>query len=134
MALLGWLAQAHAGDLPDFVRQVPAPAASGPVRFAFNGKDLAGFSTYLRFQQRADPARVFSVTPTGDLRISGAEFGGITTEAAFADYHLVAEWRWGGETYYPRRWRARNSGILVHCTGAEGDGLGSWMNVATRAS
>ncbi len=129
---VGWvgflisLAVARAGTIPDFVKQITAPAASGPVLFAFNGKDLDGFSTFLRYQKEKDPARVFSVVD-GCLRISGQEFGGITTRSTFRDYHLVAEWRWGGETYYPRRWRARNSGILVHCSGAEGDGLGSWM-------
>ncbi len=120
------LMAAQAGEVPDFVKRIIPPPASGPVLFAFNGKDLEGFTTFLRYQKDNDPAHVFSVVD-GCLRISGQEFGGATTKATFRDYHLVAEWRWGGETYYPRRWRARNSGILVHCSGAEGDGLGSWM-------
>ncbi len=123
---LALLAPPHSGEVPEFVRHMPPPPVVGPVAFAFNGKDLAGFSTFLRYQKQDDPARVFAVVD-GCLRISGEEFGGITTLASFRDYHLVAEWRWGGRTSYPRRWRARNSGILVHCTGAEGDGLGSWM-------
>ena len=113
------------GGSPEFARQ-PPPPATGPIRFAFNGRDLDGFSTFLRYQHEADPAHVFAVRD-GSLCISGAEFGGIATRDSFADYHLVAEWRWGGPTHYPRRWRARNSGILIHATGAEGDGLGSWM-------
>ena len=123
---LGLGCGARAGDLPAFVRDAVLPPATGPILFAFNGTDLAGFSTFLRYNKRADPARVFAVV-AGSLRISGAEFGGITTERSFADYHLVAEWRWGGPTHYPRRWRARNSGILLHCSGPEGGGLGSWM-------
>ncbi len=125
LAIVG-LATARAGDSPETARRMKPPSVVGPVLFAFNGVNLDGFSTFLRYQKKQDPARVFSVKD-GQLRISGAEFGGITTAGSFADYHLVAEWRWGGPTYYPRRWRARNSGILVHCTGAEGDGLGSWM-------
>ena len=103
-----------------------SPPAPGPVLFAFNGRDLTGFSTFLRYQKQQDPAGVFTVAD-GCLHIAGTEFGGVTTDRAFADYHLIAEWRWGGETHYPRRWRARNSGVLVHCTGHEGDGLAAWM-------
>ena len=126
MILLVNVSRAEAGEPPDFVKKMTPPAAVGPVLFAFNGKDLDGFSTYLRYRKEKDPALVFSVVD-GCLRISGEEFGGITTKPSFADYHLVAEWRWGGKTYYPRRWRARNSGILIHCSGLEGDGLGAWM-------
>ena len=118
---------APAGDLPGLSRAVAPPAASGPILFAFDGKGLGGFTTFLRDQGRDDPAGVF-VVEAGCLRISGAEYGGITTRDSFANYHLVAEWRWGGPTHYPRRWLARNSGILFHCDGSEGDGLGAWMN------
>lgn len=126
VALAGTLAAARAGDLPDFARRSAPPAPIGLPLFAFDGRSLAGFSTFLRDQHGADPAGVFAVV-AGQLRISGEEYGGITTKESFADYHLVAEWRWGGPTHYPRRWRARNSGIMVHCIGAEGDGLGAWM-------
>lgn len=118
---------ARAGDGPE-PRCPPGspPPAVGPVRFAFDGKDLAGFSTFLRYAKEQDPGHVFAVVD-GCLRISGGEFGGIATDRSFANYHLVAEWRWGGATHPPRRWQARNSGILVHCSGQPGDGLGSWM-------
>ncbi len=112
---------ARAGDT-----RATSPPPPGPLLFAFNKHDLAGFSTFLRYARKQDPAHVFIVAD-GCLRISGTEFGGVTTDQAFANYHLIAEWRWGGPTSYPRRWRARNSGILIHCTGAEGDGLAAWM-------
>ena len=126
VALLATLLHPPAAGMPESVRRLMPPPATGPVLFAFNGRNLDGFSTFLRDQKEKDPRGVFAVVD-GCLRVSGAEFGGATTRASYANYHLVAEWRWGGPTHYPRRWRARNSGILVHCTGPEGGGLGAWM-------
>ncbi len=114
------------GDpIPKFA-QDPPPIRSGEPSFQFNGRNLDGFSTFLRYQKAADPAGVFGVRD-GTIRISGAEVGSLITTREFADYHLIAEWRWGRATHPPRRWRARNSGVLVHCVGAPGDGLGAWM-------
>ena len=129
----GWLVAleilttgASASDPPESIRRRGPPPSAGPVLLAFNRRDLEGFSTFLRFHRRADPQQVFAVAD-GCLRISGREFGGLITDRSFANYHLIAEWRWGGATWPPRQWQARNSGILVHCVGEPGDGLGSWM-------
>jgi len=94
--------------------------------FAFNGKDLAGFYTYLREHKYADPARVFTVHD-GMIHISGEEFGGLTTRDEFQDYHLIAEWKWGERTWAPRKESARDSGILLHCVGPDGAAMGNWM-------
>ncbi len=123
--LLILAATASAGEVPAFARDAPA-VRSGPPLLAFNGKDLDGFYTYARHHKFADPDGVFTVAD-GMIRVSGREAGGFATRRAFADYHLVAEWKWGKETWLPRRWRARNSGIMVHCSGPDGDALGIWM-------
>lgn len=111
--------------IPPFALEVPT-IKSGPPRFAFNGRDLSGFSTYTRYHGPKDPQGVFSVED-GLIRVTGREFGGLTTRDSFDNYHLVVEWKWGLRTWTPRRHRARNSGVMVHCVGAEGDAFASWM-------
>ncbi len=112
-------------DVPEFARELPTVKTGGPV-FAFNGRDLDGFYTYLRDSQRDDPKRVFTVAD-GLLRISGEEFGGITTRDVYADYVLIAEWRWGDRTFPPRVDKARDSGILLHGVGDDGAASGNWL-------
>ena len=114
-----------AGEVPRFALEVPE-IRSGPPVFAFNGRDLAGFSTFTRFHGHDDPDRVFAVRD-GLICISGREFGGLATVDSFADYHLVVEWRWGFRTWPPRRNQARNSGVMVHAVGPDGDAFASWM-------
>jgi hypothetical protein len=92
----------------------------------FNGRDLTGFYTWLRSSRYEDPRRVFSVRD-GLLRITGEDWGGLTTKDSYRDYHLTLEWKWGGRTYEPRLNNARDSGILLHCTGADGARGGIWM-------
>ena len=107
---------------------------SGPPVLAFNGKDLTGFYTYLHEHKYEDPAKVFTVRD-GMLQISGEEFGGLTTCDEFRDYHLVTEWKWGERTWAPRKAKARDSGILLHCVGPDGaaGGIG-WSLRSARSS
>jgi len=94
----------------------------------FNGSDLKGWYTFIKDRGRnVDPKMVFSVQK-GIIRISGEEFGCITTEKEFENYHLRVEFRWGEKTYEPRINKARDSGILLHSQGADGATAGTWMN------
>jgi hypothetical protein len=65
------------------------------------------------------------------IRVSGERFGGLVTREPFSDYHLVVEYRWGMATWPPRKDRARDRGILLHCQGPDGnsqpDFNGPWM-------
>src|SRR5688572_33340120 len=70
--------------VPDFAKRLPEFESGEPV-FAFNGKDLDGWYTYLNGEKYEDPNKVFSVQD-GMLRISGQGFGGITTKQTFKDY------------------------------------------------
>ena len=112
-------------DLPTFAKEIPE-VRSGPPLFSFNGKDLTGFYTYTRFSHYDDPYRIFTVKD-GMVRVTGQEPGGFATREAFSNYHLIVEWKWGTQTCHPRRYRARNSGIMVHCVGPDGDALDCWM-------
>ena len=93
----------------------------------FNGKDLSNFYTYLRGHgKNKDPENVFSVVD-GMIRVSGKTYGCFVTENEYENYHLVVEFKWGDETWAPRKERTRDSGILLHCVGKDGAAGGVWL-------
>lgn len=115
----------QASDIPSFARELPKISSGEPV-LTFNGRDLTGFYVYTRDHGYSDPKGVFTVKD-GQIAISGEEFGALTTCGNFRDYHLIAEWRWAGPTFAPREKNARDSGILLHCVGADGAAGNGWM-------
>lgn len=94
-----------------------------PIRL-FNGKDLTGFTTWLRKEGHKDPKGVFTVRDKV-IHMSGEGFGYLATEKEYENYHLVAEYRWGKRTDGGKY--VRNSGILLHATGPDGGAGGTWM-------
>jgi hypothetical protein len=101
----------------------------------FNGKDLSNFYTWIGIpgeidpkkihHGRNDPDRVFSVVDQIDgapaIRISGQHWGGLVTNERYANYRLIAEYRWGGPTWGTRKNVTRDSGVLLHCQGEDGN-------------
>lgn len=109
--------------------QTPAatPGEPGTIHL-FNGKDLGGFYSFVRDRGRdSDPLGVFTVAD-GMLRVSGEEFGCVTSLEEFENYRLVVEFKWGDETFAPRVENARDSGVLVHSTGEDGAYGKVWMH------
>ncbi|MGC3970259.1 MAG: DUF1080 domain-containing protein [Pirellulales bacterium] len=126
-------------------------AEPGPWRSLFNGKDLAGWDTYLGppptsvelplkkgvkgnyiepIGTNKDPLGVYSVvTEDGApaIRISGQVFGAITTHDEFENYHLTLEMKWGRKKWPPRENAVRDSGLLYHCIGPQASGSTYWM-------
>lgn len=93
----------------------------------FNGKNLDGWYTFLKGKGRNnDPNKVFTVK-NGLIRISGEEFGCITTNDEYDNYKLVVEFKWGDVTFAPRIEKARDSGVLLHSIGEDGGSAGIWM-------
>ena len=121
----------------------PKPESKDPIDNdiqLFNKKDLSGFYTYLGvaktypgpptkgekpYGKNNDPQGVF-VVQDGVIRVSGKVWGGLSTEQEFENYHLIVEYKWGEQTWPPREAKARNSGILLHCIGADWDGQRPW--------
>jgi hypothetical protein len=110
----------------------------------FNGKDLSGWDTYLgpRYDTvlhktdsipiglNIDPAKVFSVAelPDGNaIRISGENFGGISTTSEYENYHLQLQFRWGQLKWAPRKKDKKDSGLMYHAVGPHGADGGNWM-------
>lgn len=93
-----------------------------------NGKDLSPFYTFLRGIGRdKDPNKVFSIED-GMLRITGEDWGCVTTHEEYEDYRLVAEFKWGERTWGDRAKATRDGGILVHSVGEDGGYSGIWMH------
>jgi len=99
-----------------------------PAIKLFNGKNLDGWYTFLQHRGRDhDPKNVFSVQ-NEMIRISGEEWGCITTNEEYENYRLVAEFKWGDLTHEPRLQKARDCGVLLHSVGEDGGHGGIWMH------
>ena len=92
----------------------------------FNGKDLAGWDTFLapanptdpKHGLNHDPDKVFTVQRMDGgpvIRISGQYWGGIITTQEFSNYHLRLEFKWGDKRWPPREKDVRDSGLCYHC-------------------
>lgn len=94
----------------------------------FNGKNLDGWYTFIKDRgKNVDPKKVFTVN-NGMIRISGEEFGCITSNDEFENYKIIVEFKWGEITYEPRIDKARDSGLLLHSIGEDGGSDGTWMH------
>lgn len=94
----------------------------------FNGLNFDGWYTFLQNRGRDnDPKNVFTVQD-GLIRITGEEWGCITTLDEYENYSLVVEFKWGGSTFQPRIDKARDSGLLLHSQGEDGSSHGIWIH------
>jgi len=117
-------------------------ADDGVWQSLFNGKDLNGWEPYVSYQPETnaynlvskhkprgvnnDPKKVFSVVD-GLLRVSGEEWGGLTSHAEFENFHLKFEVKWGKQKWHPRLDAPRDSGLLYFAVGAQGVQSDHWM-------
>ncbi len=102
----------------------PATAA-GPVAL-FDGKDMSKWYTFLRDHGKdKDPNDTYSVKD-GILRISGQDWGGLTTRDEYADYEVEVVYAWGGKVWPPREKNARDCGLILHATGQDGAVAKCW--------
>jgi hypothetical protein len=94
----------------------------------FDGISLDGWYTYIKDRGRnIDPKEVFTVKD-GMIRISGEEWGSLTSNDEYENYRLVTEFKWGEKTFEPRFGKARDSGVLIHSIGKDGASGGTWMH------
>lgn len=105
-----------------------AAPKQGKERQLFNGRNLKGWYTFLKDHgKNNDPLKVFTVKD-GMIRISGEEWGCITTTHEYENYTLTVEFKWGTATWGKRVDRARDGGVLIHSTGVDGGYSGVWMH------
>lgn len=111
----------------------------------FNAKNLKGWDTYLGPQfptegvdrtgvlpigLNVDPKKVFTVVELDGekvIRISGENFGGISTKKEFENYHLTLQFKWGKNKFHPKENSKFDSGVLYHANGKHGADWGFWM-------
>ncbi len=87
---------------------------------------LAQFDTWIAgLGLNNDPEKVFRMAKNAAgrplLRVTGHGYGGLITKSSYRDYRLVLEFRWTGQTSGKREKRARDNGLLLHCTGRPGN-------------
>lgn len=110
----------------------------------FNGKDLSGWDTYLGpgydtvlnkwdtipVGLNTDPLKVFDVAEVGGekvLRISGEEYGGISTTSEFENFHLQLQFKWGQLQWPPNKKGKKDSGLMYYAVGPQGADGGFWL-------
>ena len=107
--------------------QDPVPEEPTQKIELFNGKDLTNWYKFVQGRGKdCDPKGVFSVVD-GKIRVTGEEFGCITTEKAYKNYKLTVEYRWIGGEYGDQIGKSPDSGILYHSIGEDGAWRGIWM-------
>ena len=110
----------------------------------FNGKDLNGWDTWIGpplndagkklsdipVGLNNDPKHVFTVVEQDGekvIRISGENWGGISTKQEYADFHLQMLFKWGTLTWGQKKKKKRDSGLLYFSVGEHGADYGAWM-------
>jgi hypothetical protein len=110
----------------------------------FNGKDLTGWDTYLGPDLDAkgkpindkpiglnnDPRHVFSIVKEDGenvIRISGENWGAISTKKEYENYHLQLQFKWGTLSWGQKKGKKKDSGLLYHSVGKYGADYGAWM-------
>ncbi len=108
----------------------------------FNGKNLSGWDTYVgpgfdangnttpALGLNNDPNHIFTVvSDNGEnvIHISGEGFGAITSKSAYENYHVQLMFKWGNNTWGPKKGKKKDSGLLYHCVGPDGADFGNWM-------
>jgi len=92
----------------------------------FNGRDLTGWYPALKGHAVGEnPGDIVKVTD-GLLHIAGEERGCLSTEAAYANYRLIAEFKWGAGAYGDREGKSRDCGFQIHAVGEDGAFHGLW--------
>ncbi len=110
----------------------------------FNGKDLSGWDTYIGpdlddkgkpvtgtpMGLNNDPRHVFTIVKDSNenvIRISGENWGAISTQKEYQDYHLQLQFKWGSLLWGQKRGKKKDSGVLYHSVGKNGADYGAWM-------
>jgi hypothetical protein len=117
---------------------------TGHWELLFNGKDLTGWDTYIgpdlndsgKFigtqpvGLNNDPRHVFTIVKMDGenvIRISGENWGAISTVKEYADYHLQLQFKWGALSWGQKKNKKKDSGLLYHSVGKYGADYGAWM-------
>ena len=110
----------------------------------FNSKNLNGWDTYIgpplddagkKLSETPvglnnDPKRVFTVVEQDGekvVRISGENWGAISTKKEYSDFHLQLMFKWGSLSWGQKKKKKKDSGLLYFSVGDYGADYGAWM-------
>ena len=110
----------------------------------YNGKDLTGWDTYIGpdlddagkpingtpIGLNSDPRHVFTIVKDNGeyvIRISGENWGAISTKKEYKNYHLQLQFKWGALSWGQKKGKKKDSGLLYHSVGKYGADYGAWM-------
>ncbi|MDB5138772.1 MAG: hypothetical protein JWR12_688 [Mucilaginibacter sp.] len=110
----------------------------------FNGKDLKGWDIYIGpdlddagkpitgipVGLNNDPKHVFTIVKENGenvIRISGENWGAISTQKEYENYHLQVQFKWGVLIWGQKKGKKKDSGLLYHSVGKYGADYGAWM-------
>src|SRR5215471_6451412 len=103
-------------------------------KYLFNDKDLTGWDTWIG-PPLDDAGKMLSKTPVGlnndpshvfkivkdqgenVIRISGENWGGISTKQEYENFHLQLMFKWGTLTWGQKKNKRRDSGLLYFAMG-----------------
>jgi hypothetical protein len=126
------------------LRLEDVPAGTSAPRALFNGRDLAGWDTWLGFKNNCDTYAPTKEKPIGlnhdeegvfrvvtedgmpAIFSSGKTWGGLLTKEVFGNYHLRVQYKWGKNSWVPGM--PRNNGVLYHSHGPYGAFFDTWMS------
>lgn len=113
-------------------------------KYLFNGKDLTGWDTWIG-PPLDDEGKMLSKTPVGlnndprhvftivkdagenVIRVSGENWGGISTKQEYENFHLQLMFKWGSLKWGQKKNKKRDSGLLYFAVGPHGADYGAWM-------
>lgn len=118
--------------------------SEAPWKALFNGKDLTGWDSYIGPDQddrgkhinnipiglNNDPRHVFTIVKLDGenvIRVSGENWGGISTQSEYENYHLQLQFKWGELSWGQKKGHNKDSGLLYHSVGKNGADYGAWM-------
>ncbi len=119
LSLTALAAISTAGIAAERTGAVPISPKTGVIKL-LDGNEFHGLYTWLKDTSYSDPRKVFRIE-NGTLHISGEGLGYIGTKEEYRDYRLVIEFRWGNRTWGSRKHRTRDSGLLLHAVGRDGN-------------
>jgi hypothetical protein len=130
--------------VPYIFNSITLSAQSNKQVALFNGKDLSGWDTYIGpplddagkklsdvpVGLNNDPKHVFTIVEQDGekvIRISGENWGGISTLKEYSDFHLQLQFKWGTLQWGQKKKRKKDSGLLYFSVGENGADYGAWM-------
>ena len=113
-------------------------------KYLFNGSNLAGWDTWIgpplddagnklsdvAIGLNKDPNHVFTIVKDhaeNVIRISGENWGGISTTGEYENFHLQLMFKWGALKWGQKKNKKRDSGLLYFAVGSHGADYGAWM-------